>query len=222
MNFENNEMKGFIYILTNPAFPDYVKIGYANNVERRLREFNRSECVPFAFRVYATYEVDSPLLDKKLHSIIDKLNPDLRAIEYFNGKKREREFYAIEKEKAYDILEAMAEIHGCTDRLKRFEPNEVEQKEEKEAKAIEQESRARSNNFTFSEWHIPMGAILHFRDDESITCKVIDERSVEFENKKMSLTGLAKKLMGKETGLCGPRYFRYKGAKLWDIENRKE
>ena len=27
------EQKGVIYILTNPSFPEYVKIGYADNVE---------------------------------------------------------------------------------------------------------------------------------------------------------------------------------------------
>ena len=29
--------KGVIYILTNPSFPDYIKIGYAKNLERRLQ-----------------------------------------------------------------------------------------------------------------------------------------------------------------------------------------
>lgn len=32
----NNEV-GYIYILTNPSFPQYVKIGYANNLEARLK-----------------------------------------------------------------------------------------------------------------------------------------------------------------------------------------
>lgn len=87
--------KGYIYILTNPSFPDYVKIGYADDVERRLQQLNRSECIPFAFRVYATYEVTSRLSDVKIHEIIDRLNSDLRAIENFDGKKRVREFYAM-------------------------------------------------------------------------------------------------------------------------------
>ena len=39
---------------------------------------NRGECIPFAFRVYATYEVNSRLSDLKLHAIIDKLSPELR------------------------------------------------------------------------------------------------------------------------------------------------
>jgi hypothetical protein len=64
--------KGVIYILTNPSFPEYVKIGYADNLESRLRQLNRSECIPFAFRVYSTYEVNSRLSDIKIHSIIDK------------------------------------------------------------------------------------------------------------------------------------------------------
>ena len=46
------DKKGVIYILTNPSFPDYVKIGYADDIDKRL----------------------------KLHTIIDKLNPDLRLI----------------------------------------------------------------------------------------------------------------------------------------------
>ena len=76
---------GYIYILTNPSFPQYVKIGYADDVERRLAQLNRSECIPFAFRIYATYEVQSRLSDLKVHSIIDKLNPNLRTIDDVKG-----------------------------------------------------------------------------------------------------------------------------------------
>ena len=57
------EQKGVIYILTNPSFPQYVKIGYADNVESRLKQLNNSECIPFAFRIYATYEVEERLTD---------------------------------------------------------------------------------------------------------------------------------------------------------------
>ena len=70
---------GYIYILTNPSFPQYVKIGYAADVKQRLDELNRSSAVPFAFRIYVTYEVDSALSDKKLHSILDKLDSELRS-----------------------------------------------------------------------------------------------------------------------------------------------
>ena len=33
--------KGVIYILTNPSFPQYVKIGYANDIEKRLKQLKK-------------------------------------------------------------------------------------------------------------------------------------------------------------------------------------
>ncbi len=71
----NQKCKGVIYILTNPSFPKYVKIGYADDVNKRLIDLNRSECIPFAFRLYAYYEVNQRLSDIKIHDMIDKLNP---------------------------------------------------------------------------------------------------------------------------------------------------
>jgi transcriptional regulator with XRE-family HTH domain len=218
---DDPDIKGVIYILTNPSFNEYVKIGYADDVNRRLQELNRSECVPFSFRIYATYAVTSRLSDKNVHSIIDRLNPDLRTVENVNGKKREREFYAMEPEKAYKILEAIAEMHGFTDRLKLWCLTNEEELEEREAQDIEKEKRTRGNNFTFSEWQIPKGAILRYRLDPTIICEVVDERRVLFNGEIMYLTGVAKKCLGKDK-VCGPDYFTYKNAKLWDIDGRSE
>lgn len=108
------ENKGVIYILTNPSFPEYVKIGYADDVKKRLQQLNRSECIPFAFRIYATYGVADRLSDIQIHSIIGSLNPNLCAIENFEGKKRVREFYAMTAEDAYKLLEGIAKINGMT------------------------------------------------------------------------------------------------------------
>ena len=141
---------GFIYILTNPSFPQYVKIGYATDVKQRLEELNRSTAVPFAFRVYATYEVDSALSDKKLHSILDKLNPDLRSMEEIDGRKRVREFYAMTPEDAFAILEAIAEINGYTHRLKKWKASAEEKKEEQLAKVIDEAHQERISPFAFS------------------------------------------------------------------------
>ena len=35
-----NNFCGSIYILTNPSFPDYVKIGYSKNVQERINKLN--------------------------------------------------------------------------------------------------------------------------------------------------------------------------------------
>lgn len=73
-------------------FPGLHQIGYAKDLERRLQQLNRSETIPFAFRAYAVYEVESALTDKELHKLIDRLNPDLRSIETFDGRERVKEF----------------------------------------------------------------------------------------------------------------------------------
>ena len=128
--------KGCIYILTNPSFPKFVKIGYADDVYQRLNQLNRSECVPYAFRLYAYYEVASRLTDMKLHAMIDRLNPNLRAIEDFNGKKRVREFYAMEAKEAYSILETIAELNGMQENLHLVKPTIEEVNAEEEAAEI--------------------------------------------------------------------------------------
>lgn len=214
------EKQGVIYILTNPSFPEYVKIGYADDIDKRLQQLNRSECIPFAFRVYATYEVNSRLSDLKIHSIIDKLNPNLRSIENFNGHKRVREFYAMSAEDAYSILEAIAEIHGCSDKLKLATMSEDDKAAEETAEEIATETQEKAENFSFSKCQIPVGAILEFGNDPTITCTVVDDRMVEYNGKKMYLTGLAKQLLGKRTGVAGPRYFKYNGEWLNDIRHR--
>ena len=127
----NENIVGKIYIFTNPSFPDYVKIGYSKNVENRL---NQSEAVPFAFRLYATYEVETQSADKVLHKIIDKLNADLRSVDTINDKVRVREFYLITPEDAYELLEDIAIISGTKERLHLYKPTKNEVQEEETAK----------------------------------------------------------------------------------------
>ncbi len=128
---------GVIYILTNPSFPEYVKIGYADDINKRLKELNRSECIPYAFRVYAVYDVNKRLKDIAIHNMIDSINPNLRAIETFDGKKRKKEFYAMTADDAYAILETIAAISGTTDRLHRLTPEGHEVIDEKIAAEVE-------------------------------------------------------------------------------------
>ena len=223
-------MKGYIYILKNPSFPDYVKIGYADDVEERLRQLNSSECTPFAFRVYATYEVNTRLMDKKIHTIIDKLNPKLRSIDEFNGQKRVREFYAMSAEDAYSIFEAIAEINDCTDKLKKWDVSTEDIREEKIAENIAEEvslqRQARSANFTFSFWEIPVGAVLEHIEDSDIKCTVVDDRKIEYNGEIMYMTPFAKLVSGKQYITNGPGYvaqhFKYNGELLKDIEERLE
>ena len=217
---------GFIYILTNPSFPQYVKIGYATDVKQRLDELNRSTAVPFAFRVYATYEVDSALSDKKLHSILDKLNPALRSTEDVDGKRRIREFYAMTPEDAFSILEAIAEINGYRHRLKKWKATATEQREEEIAREIDEQHQERLAPFAFSMCNIAVGEQIEFSnagsEHDGALCTVVDDKHVTYDNRQWSLTALAKHLLGVDKRLAGPRYFKYKGEWLNTIRHRLE
>ena len=217
---------GYIYILTNPSFPEYVKIGYADDVNQRLAQLNRSECVPFAFRVYATYEVDSRLSDTRIHAIIDKLNPNLRAIDTFGGKKRVREFYAMSPEDAYGILEAIADIHGFHDRLVKYQRTAEEIEEDQTAEEIEDEHKERQAPFRFSMCGIHKGDIIEYSNlgsqNDGTPCEVVGDREVRYNDQTWSLSALAQLLTGCQYSVAGPRYFKFKGVWLNDLRKDAE
>ena len=172
---------GVIYILTNPSFPDYVKIGYATDIEKRLAQLNRSECIPFAFRVYATYEVSAPLQDKELHSLIDRLNPELRAIDTFDGKTRTKEFYAMSAEDAYALLESIAKLSGTIDKLRRLTPEGHEVLDEEVAAEVQAEAKERKAPFSFFKCGINIGAEIVLVGCSDIVATVSDDRQIEYE-----------------------------------------
>lgn len=141
---------GYIYILTNPSFKDYVKIGYADNVEERVVQLNRTECTPFAFRIYATYKVVGRLKDIPVHTLIDSLNSTLRSIDDVDGKPRVREFYAMTPEAAYDLLESIAKINGCENNLSLYKKSKGEIEEEQEdVKVADEISKMVANRHHF-------------------------------------------------------------------------
>lgn len=216
----NEKIKGVIYILTNPSFPDFVKIGYAHNIEKRLKQLNRSETIPFAFRVYAVYHVNSELTDKELHKLIDKLNPDLRTIENFDGKERVKEFYAMSVEDAYSLLESIAKISGTLDRLQRLTPEGHEILDEQIANEVRE--TAKRGPFRFSAFDIPVGSELSFIENPQIKAIVVDDRHIEYNGETTSLSALARKLKQFDHPVQGPLWFSYKGEKLADLRDRIE
>lgn len=203
-----SKKSGVIYILTNPSFPEYVKIGYADDLEKRMDQLNRSECLPYAFRAYAVYETPSRITDLKLHNLIDSLNPDLRSVEEFDGKQRKREFYAMSPQEAYSLLSCIAEISGTTDRLKLMKPEGHEVRDEEEAKAVREKRR---EAFKFSVVDLKPGNTVHFIEDPSITATVVDDRHIEYEGQVTSLSRLAQDLKGFDHPVQGTLWFSAEG-----------
>lgn len=225
----DDKTKGYIYILTNPSFPEWVKIGYADNVKERVRVLNSHETTPFAFRVFATYEVSSRLQDMSVHDLIDFLNPSLRSREVVEGKSRVREFYAMSPDDAYSILENIAKISGIVDKLIK---QPFTKQEEKDAITAEEVKKVSANRHHFKEIDFSSsltGKKYHGTTNEDGTLKKIDvELEKEVPNNshpsKKAIIGQAIKDLGGTTPKDETLYQRYpkltkmildRGTKKW-------
>lgn len=191
---------GYIYILTNKSFRDNcIKIGYSTDVEKRVKELSGTG-MPFDYEIYATYEIPaSQNSDKALHKLIQMLNPELRIAP-------NREFFDISPNDAYKMFEQMAIIHDRKDKLKCYDDKEIDN----------EESHKKGDVFSFAKCQIPIGSEIVFIDDETIKAKVIDDRKIEYNGEIMYMTTLAKRLIGKSTGVQGPHFFKYNEIPLID------
>ena len=185
---------GYIYIMTNPCLRDMVKIGYATDVEERRRQLSTT-ALPYDYEIYATYETQGKLEDKKLHKLIDNLNPDIRV-------SRNREFFVMSPQDAYDLLEAIAVISGSQDKLCKLNSDVIVNKTKRPA-------------VNFSQCNIPIGAELVFLEDSSVKVLVVSDRKVQYNNEITSLSAVATSIKGYRT--AGPSFFLYNGKLVADI-----
>lgn len=119
-----NNFKNCIYILTNPLYAGYVKIGYASDLTSRLASLNTG--MLRNFEPYAVYETPTKNADKQFHAIIDDLAPIVRA-RVINGQKiQDKEFFKLEPEQTYDILQHVATMTGTESRLHKIKEETVQ------------------------------------------------------------------------------------------------
>lgn len=193
--------KGYIYIMTNPCLNNMVKIGYATDVETRRQQLSTT-ALPYEYEVYATYETSGKLEDKKLHKLIDNLNSDLRV-------SKNREFFMMEPEAAYELLEAIALISGTQDKLNRVK-----------AVNVTSTQKTRLPSVNFSKCNIPVGSVLVFVDDPTVKVTVVSDRKVEYKNELTSLSAVAKSIKG--YSCAGPSYFTYNGKLVAEIASETQ
>ena len=189
--------------MTNPCLHDMVKIGYASDVEARRKQLSTT-ALPFEYEIYATYETSGQLEDKKLHELIDTLNPKLRLA-------KNREFFA---------MSAIAIISGSADKLKRVAPMQDEYvviSTRKQTHCQGSSGRKRPA-INFKKCGIPVGAELVFIDDNSVRVTVVDaeKNKVEYNGTITSLSPLAEKLRN-VSAIQGTSVFTYNGKKITDI-----
>lgn len=188
--------KGYIYIMTNPCLLDMVKIGYSKDVEKRRKQLSTT-ALPYEYEIYATYETNGNLEDKKLHELIDNLNHRLRV-------SKDREFFSMSPEEAYGLLESIAIISGTQDKIIKF-------KEETTVNEI----KSKRSPINFEKCNIPIGAELVFVENPDVVAIVVGNRKVKYNGEITSLSAIAKGIKGYP--VAGPLFFSYEGKLISTI-----
>lgn len=199
--------KGFIYIMTNPCLKNMVKIGYATDVESRRKQLSTT-ALPYEYEVYATYETSGNLEDKKLHKLIDNLNPDLRV-------SKNREFFMMSPDEAYELLETIALISGTQEKLS------LAVDDSDDDTALQSARHPRRSPISFEKCRIPIGAELVYVEDASVVVTVESERKVIYNNEITSLSAIVGQIKGVKS-IQGSLYFTYNGRLLTDIANETQ
>lgn len=199
-------MTDIIYILINEAMPGYVKIGKTDNLEQRIRTLDNTS-VPLPFECfYAARVKDSTFVEKQLHDAFD----DFRV-------RKNREYFEVSPQRIVAALK-IGVIEEVTPGVDYVES-------EDDQKALDK-ARNRRSAFNFNMVNIPVGSELEFIRDESVTCRVLDNKKIEFEGEVTSLSAAAQKAlesMGQNwKAVQGPMYWMYEGETLGERRYRLE
>lgn len=90
--------RGFIYVLTNPLFPNYIKIGRTKCIYSRLKKLTTS--VPRKYKVEFLYETDNVTkIESRLHTIY---RTDL----LLNNHLASNEWYPVGENDFFDSVES--------------------------------------------------------------------------------------------------------------------
>ena len=190
-----------VYILTNPAFPDYIKIGRTSNLKQRLISLDNTS-MPLPYECYYAAQVDNASkVEKLLHQSFDKYRV-----------RKNREFFELLPENAKSALQL---ANG-----KEVTPDHDIVETQDDQRALNK-ARSQRERFKFSILNIAPETLLTFAKDVEITCQVIDDRLVRFRGEEMSLTASALIViheMGFEwSKISGPAYWQYNGVSLYDL-----
>ena len=199
-------MSNIVYVLTNPSIPDIVKIGMTTDLTTRMRSLYNSS-VPVPFECYFACTVnDMSFVEKQLHDGFDdfRVNP-------------KREFFRIDPERVVSILK-MVMIEDVT-------PKEDIVEDEIDQRSLDKEKKVRGR-FNFDMIGVPVGSILTFVKDPTITSTVVDKHKIKFEDEIHSLSSSTLKIVHRMgytwKQVSGPTYWMYEGETLTERRSRIE
>ena len=194
----------FVYLLTNPALPDFVKVGKTKNLKERIKELSCSTSIPLWFECYAYLEVPSDLvsnIETALHHTLG------------TAYDKAKEFFKTSPELAFKAFQDVVLINPqCV--LHLIDDETAEPVETIPCTSI----RPRT---TFELLGLPVGTELVYCEDPKIKCTVADNKNqVLYDNKKTTLSHIACEL--KQFNVNGFDYFSFENETLFDRRLRLE
>jgi len=199
-------MANIVYVLTNQAMPELVKIGRtSDSVESRLGSLNNTS-VPYPFECHFAAEVsDSSKLEKTLHQLFaeHRVNP-------------KREFFRIQPEKVVLAI-SIGTFQEVTPGKVSVDPDDEQ--------ALEKE-KERLSKISLESLGIPIGSVLNFSRDEGIQATVVQGNKVSLQGEIHSLSSAALKSLHalgyKWSTANGSEYWMYDGELLKERRERLE
>ena len=196
-------MSGIVYVLTNPAMPDMVKIGKTSSENPQVRIdtlYNTSVPVPFICEIAVRVD-DESQLETAIFDLLDdcRVNP-------------KREFFRIHPER----LKPLLHLIGNEDVTP--EINSENESIDDVSRIAGENLKGARPNFNFEEMGIPEEAEIVFNRTGE-TAKVATPRSVIFRDEETTLTRATKIALEKpmNTFLAPRPYWSYNGRSLVEI-----
>ena len=198
---DKSEHDGIVYVLTNEAMPNLVKIGMTkrDDVSQRLNELYTTG-VPATFECAFAGKVRNPLrVERAFHAAFrdNRPNPD-------------REFFTIDPDQAIGLLELMVdedvtpEVARAADRI------------DAAGKLASEALRRRRPRLDFHAMGLETGSTLLFEDGET-TCRVVGKHRVEHHGEELSLTQLTTRLLGSSRSVRPTPHWSFDGTNLAHI-----
>ncbi|USR02338.1 GIY-YIG nuclease family protein [Sphingomonas aerolata] len=193
------EQGGIVYVLTNDAMPNMVKIGRTSGdgVERRVAELSRATGIPLPFKVAVARTVhDAHVVERALHIAFgpDRVNPA-------------REFFSIAPERAIAIINAFPG-RDLTPQTERAVEQAVEASEPGTLAAAQAFERKRRPPLNFVEMGVPVGStLIHIATSETV--EVVEPKKVRLRDEVVSLTRAQQIVSGAEYAVAPGRHWSF-------------
>lgn len=169
---------GIVYVLSNPAFDTYVKVGRTIDLEQRLKQLDNTS-VPLPFRCVFAVEVDDEVAVERL---VHQAFADVRV-------RTTREFFEIDAQR---VIAALKLTNGIDVTPK------ADIAEDAESIAALERTVGKRKTYSFSDAQVDIGDTLTYSKDENITAVVVADRKIEFEGEPVSVSKAALTLLHRE------------------------